>query len=148
MADISENYTNNFESLTDEQKIIFLRTLIFLANADDSFDDEELSFIETIADEYGLDKKLIQKYIKNDSQEILLADLKKISPRRVALELIKEMCFLAHSDDVLSDRETLFIGKAGQAMGIELEKIEQISNWVIDRIIWLEQARLIFEDVK
>ena len=94
------------------------------------------------------DKKIIQNYINHDSEESLLADLKKISPRRVALELIKEMCFLAHSDDVLSDRETLFIGNSGQAMGIELDKIEQISNWVIDRIIWLEQARLIFEDVK
>jgi len=148
MADISENYTNNFECLSDEQKLIFLRTLIFLAKADDSFDDNELDFIETIADEYGLDKSRIHEYVSKDTEESLLADLKKISPRRVALELIKEMCFLAHSDDVLSDRETLFIGKSGQAMGIELEKIEQISNWVIDRIIWLEQAKLIFEDVQ
>ena len=28
-------------------------------------------------------------------------------------------------------------------MGVELEKIEQISNWIIDRIIWLEQAKII-----
>ena len=29
---------------------------------------------------------------------------------------------------------------------VELEKIEQISQWVIDRVIWLEEAKLIFEE--
>ena len=52
------------------------------------------------------------------------------------------------ADDELSDQETLLIGRVGQAMGVELEKIEQISNWIIDRIIWLEQAKIIFEEVK
>ena len=33
------------------------------------------------------------------------------------------------------------------AMGIDLDKIEQISNWVIDRLIWLEEAKIIFEEV-
>jgi hypothetical protein len=30
-------------------------------------------------------------------------------------------------------------------MGVELEKIQQISQWVIDRIIWLEEGKIIFE---
>jgi hypothetical protein len=53
---------------------------------------------------------------------------------------------LGHADNDLSDEETLFIGHAGLTMGVELEKIEQISNWVIDRIIWLEQGKIIFEE--
>ena len=40
----------------------------------------------------------------------------------------------------------LIIGKIGLAMGVELSKIEQISNWIIDHIIWLEQAKVIFEE--
>ena len=60
--------------------------------------------------------------------------------------MIREMCILSHVDNYLSDSETLFIGQVGLALGIELEKIEQISNWIIDRIIWLEQAKLIFEE--
>lgn len=63
------------------------------------------------------------------------------------MELIKEMCVLAHADDELSDEETALIGKVGMAMGIDLDKIEQISNWVIDRLIWLEEAKIIFEEV-
>ena len=57
------------------------------------------------------------------------------------------MCILAHADNELSESETLLIGRVGQAMGIELEKIQQISQWVIDRIIWMEEAKIIFEEV-
>ena len=57
------------------------------------------------------------------------------------------MCVRAHADDELSDEETALIGKVGMAMGIDLDKIEQISNWVIDRLIWLEEAKIIFEEV-
>ena len=56
------------------------------------------------------------------------------------------MCMLSHVDNILSDEETLFIGKVGIALGVEMEKIEQISNWVIDHIFWLEQAKVIFEE--
>lgn len=55
------------------------------------------------------------------------------------------MCLLANADSDLSDNETLLIGRVGQAMGVELEKIQQISQWVIDRIIWLEEGKIIFE---
>ena len=56
------------------------------------------------------------------------------------------MCALAHVDSELSDSETLLIGKVGLKLGLSLDKIEQISNWVIDRIIWQEQAKIIFEE--
>ena len=80
-------------------------------------------------------------------QKELLEKVKLIDNRQAALMLIKEMCMLAHADDELSDSETLLIGKVGEAMGVSLEKIQQISNWVIDRIIWLERGKLIFEEV-
>ena len=76
-----------------------------------------------------------------------MESVKIIDNRKAALELIKEMCILAHADNELSESETLLIGRVGQAMGIELEKIQQISQWVIDRIIWMEEAKIIFEEV-
>ena len=53
---------------------------------------------------------------------------------------------LAHVDNVLSDEETLFIGKIGRAMNVEMDKIEQISEWVVERLILRAQAKLIFEE--
>ena len=93
---------------------------------------------------------------KNSKFDVILASLSddelvkeaaKIKNRQAALQLIKEACLLANSDGDLSEREVVLIGRIGQAMGIELEKIEQISQWVIDRIVWLEQGKMIFEQV-
>jgi len=131
--------------LTEDQKVAFMKAFSRLAGADGHLDEDELAFIRSMARVYGISDKRVDEILKIDSDEDAV---KVIDNRRAALELIKEMCVLAHADDELSDQETLLIGRVGQAMGVELEKIEQISNWIIDRIIWLEQAKIIFEEVK
>ena len=142
----SENLAVDFDNLSEEQKMLFLRALARLASVDGSFDEEELSFIKYIANQHGVSDKELSDAIESDSDETVLKDLKTVKSRRLALEIIKEMCVLAHIDDNLADEEVMFIGKCGLAMGVEPEKTEQISNWVIDRIIWLEQAKIIFEE--
>ncbi len=136
---------NNFVlKLSQEDKIIFLQTLFFLANIDKNRDEQEIIFIKDLADYYKVEQS--EEIFKNTTEEEILNKLKTIKNRRTSLELIKEMCLLGHSDSDLTDEETLFIGHAGLAMGIEIEKIEQISNWIIDKIIWLEQGKIIFEN--
>ena len=130
--------------LSQEHKIIFLETLFFLANIDGSRDEEEIKYIKDAAKHYNIDN--LEEIFKETTEEDILEKVKTIDNRRACLELIKEMCQLGHSDSDLTDDETLFIGHVGLAMGIELEKIEQISNWIIDKIIWFEQGKLIFED--
>ena len=142
------NIEQNMEfvmGLDEEQKVVFMKVLARLANADGCFDKNEQEFIKEISQLYGISANKIEEImnVKDDDEVVEAASL--IKNRKVALELIKEMCILAHSDDVLSERETDFIGRVGEAMGVELEKIEQISRWVIDRIIWQEEAKLIFE---
>ncbi len=94
-----------------------------------------------------MSSRRVDEILQIDNDEEIINAVKTIDNRRAALELIKEMCVLAHADDELSDEETALIGKVGMAMGIDLDKIEQISNWVIDRLIWLEEAKIIFEEV-
>lgn len=134
--------------LTEDQKVAFMKAFSRLAGADGHLDEDELAFIRSMARIYGISDKRVDEILKIDSDEEVVNAVKVIDNRRAALELIKEMCVLAHADDELSDQETLLIGRVGQAMGVELEKIEQISNWIIDRIIWLKQAKIIFEEVK
>ena len=134
--------------LTEDQKVAFMKAFSRLAGADGHLDEDELAFIRSMARIYGISDKRVDEILKIDSDEEVVNAVKVIDNRRAALELIKEMCVLAHADDELSDQETLLIGRVGQAMGGELEKIEQVSNWIIDRIIWLEQAKIIFEEVK
>ena len=137
--------TNNFvANLSKEQKIVFLKALCYLANIDGNRDEQEIKYIVDAAKTYKIEN--FEDIFKETSQEEILSELKTLNNRRACLELIKELCLLGHSDSDLTDDETLFIGHAGLAMGIELEKIEQISNWIIDKIIWLEQGKTIFED--
>lgn len=137
--------TNNFvANLSQEQKIVFLKALFYLANIDGNRDEQEIKYIVDAAKTYKIEN--FEDIFKETSQEEILSELKTLNNRRACLELIKELCLLGHSDSDLTDDETLFIGHAGLAMGIELEKIEQISNWIVDKIIWLEQGKIIFED--
>ena len=137
--------TNNFIlNLSQEQKTVFLKTLFYMANIDGNRDEQEIKYIVDAAKAYKIEN--FEDIFKETSQKEILSELKTLNNRRACLELIKELCLLGHSDSDLTDDETLFIGHAGLAMGIELEKIEQISNWVVDKIIWLEQGKIIFED--
>lgn len=144
MSDISNIVPSYLNKASDEEKKIFFQVLIHLSATDGHTDDSEMEFIKKAAASNGL-KDIDSLLIPTDEQDIL-KKIKIIKNRHLALELVKEMCMLSHVDNLLSDEETLFIGKVGIALGIEMEKIEQISNWVIDRIIWLEQAKYIFEE--
>lgn len=132
-------------NLDEEQKIIFMSVLARLAFKDGDFSDKEKSFIRELSELQGITKDNIKNMLETKDDDALIAETAKIKNRKVALELIKEMCVLAYSDGEISDKEITFIGKVGEAMEISLEKIEQISRWVIDRIIWQEEAKIIFE---
>lgn len=142
-----EDSANYITRLSEEERIIFLRALVSLARADDNFDEDEKNFIRDIAVIFGIPQNKADLVLTPLADDELIKNVAKIKDRQAALQLIKEACLLANSDGDLSEHEVLLIGKIGQAMGVELEKIEQISQWVIDRIVWLEEGKLIFEQI-
>ena len=111
------------------------------------FDKEEIEFIQDVAVIYGVPQNRVQEILQVNNVDDVVDSVKAIDNRRAALELIKEMCILANADENLSDDEVLFIGQVGEAMGVEVSKIQEISDWVLERLIWLEKGRLIFEEV-
>ena len=142
------NIQRSFISLMNrEEKIIFVRTLLAIARSDKKLDKDEKTFIKDIGIIFGLEKSDINEIVAPLTNDELLALVSKITKREVALQLIKEACFLANSDSNLNNEEIILIGDIGKAMNVELEKIEEISNWVVDRIVWLERGKIIFEQV-
>lgn len=145
--------TNNTDNksfvtqMSEEEKIIFLKILVALARCDNDFDNEEKAFIKDSAIVFGLTKEHVDEILAPMSNDEVIESASKITNRQAALQLVKEACLLANSDGNLSDDEIVLIGKIGQAMNIELEKIEEISQWVVDRIVWLERGKIIFEQV-
>lgn len=134
--------------MDEDARVAYLKAFTRLACADGSFDENEKRFIKNLAQTYQISESRVSEILASQDDEEILRELKKINNRRVALQLIKELCILAHADDVLTDEETLFIGRVGQTLGVELDKIEQISNWVIDKIILAEEAKIIFEEIE
>ena len=144
MSDINNIIPSYLDSATIEEKTVFFRVLFHLADSDGITDENELEFIRNTAKKQGIEDLEELQNLTDEAK--ILQDVKIIKNRHLALELVREMCMLSHVDNILSDQETLFIGKVGIALGVEMEKIEQISNWVIDHIFWREQAKYIFEE--
>ena len=144
MSEINNILPSHLSKAKKKKKKAFFQVLICLANIDENFDADEMAFIKDAAKTHNLSN--LEELYNYGSPQKVIEQVKVIRDRHLALELIREMWILSHVDNYLSDSETLFIGQVGLALGVELEKIEQISNWVIDRIIWLEQAKLIFEE--
>lgn len=138
---------DSLASLNEEQQIAYLKALSYLSKVDGDVDEAEQEFLRDMAVLHGVSSERLNEILTNNDVEEVINSVKKITARRAALELVKDMCVLAHSDDELSDEEVLFIGRVGQAMNVSLDKVEEISRWIIDRIIWLEQAKIIFEEV-
>lgn len=143
MNEISDILPSYLDTASSAEKKAFFAALLALADADGDCSPKEIDYIKNTAAAHGMENVFELQCSDND---VLMQEVRVIKNRRLALELIREMCLLSHVDNVLSDNETLLIGKVGLAMGVELEKIEQISNWIIDRILWLEQAKMIFEE--
>ena len=147
MSDFMENNTMGcLAKMNEDDKLVFIKVLTRLANADGEYDNGEKKFVDDLCKVFDLSLEA-KEGLKLLSDEDVIAEAAKIKDRHVAMELIKEMCMLANSDGDLTERETLLIGQVGLAMNLELEKIEQISRWVIDRIIWIEEGKIIFEKV-
>lgn len=142
-----ESNMNYLNEMSEDERVVFLRVLAKLALADGEFDEQEKLFIRDMAMVFGVPESRFEEIKATADEKEVLQAAAIITDRHKAMELIKEMCLLANSDRDLSDEEIIFIGNVGQAMGLDLEKVEQISQWVIDRLIWLEQGKIIFEKV-
>lgn len=140
-----ESDMQNLADMSEDVKVVFLKALVRLAKTDGNFDENEREFVREVALAYAVPASRFDEILNVESDEALLEDVKVIKDRHIAMDLVKEMCMLANTDGDLSDDEVMLIGRVGQAMGLELDKIQQISQWVIDRIVWLEEGKIIFE---
>lgn len=131
------------QSASPKEKSFFLAVLCALARIDGDFKAGELRYIKELARRM---KAEMSPQVFACSPEDCCRLAAEIKNRRLALELIKNMFILAYTDNEFTDSEGRFICDIGNALHIEPQKISQISSWIIDQIIWLEQKALIFED--
>ena len=136
--------TQMMQMMTDNQRTVFLKVLLFASKIDGHVDEQEVGYIKKIATKYKVSD--IKRIFDPVTEEELLDELTCLSERKWGMELIKELFRLGYTDSNLTEEEIFFIGHVGSKLDIEKSKIEQISNWVIDYLVWKEQGKIIFEE--
>lgn len=131
-------------TLTYDEKIVFLKIFCCLVRADGKVENDEINFLKDIAARYGIDNSTVVGIIKEPNINCV-AEARKITSRKHALQLVKEMCVLANIDNDLADNELDIVIDAARAMGIEDEKIVLINRWVLDSLILTKTGEIILE---
>jgi len=134
------------KSLSQEEKIVFLKMFCRLIKADGVIDAEEISFLKSIAARYGVGNDVIVSIVKNSSSINIEEEARKITSRNKALHLLRELCLLANLDEDLHDNELDIIIDTSRAMGIEDDKVILINRFVLDSLILAKTGRVIMEE--
>jgi uncharacterized tellurite resistance protein B-like protein len=132
------------QTLSYDEKLIFLKVFCRLVRADGNIDADEIAFLKSIAARYGIDNNTMLSIIKDPNIDFV-AEAQKINNRAHALQLVKEMCVLANIDNDLADAELDIVIDSARAMGIEDEKIILINRWVLDSLILSKTGQIIME---
>jgi uncharacterized tellurite resistance protein B-like protein len=133
-------------TLTDSEKQIFVECFCCMVCSDKVVAKEEIDFLKRIGKMYGISEKDIVVMMKNLKQDEVLNKVPQISERKKALQLVKELCYLANSDSGLDDAEIDFIIDVSEKMKVESDKIKQINKWVLDRILLEKTGDIILEN--
>lgn len=135
------------DHLDQTQQIAFLTGLAHIAHADGSIDEDETAFISAIGELYGILPAKLTDICAKDETTNVIKKLKQIKKPTARLALIREMFYIGHADGELTDDEILTIADIGEALDISIEKMEKISQWVIDGLVWQEKGAELFADL-
>jgi len=133
------------KTLSNEERIIFLKAFCAMVRADGVVDAEEINFLKEISQRYGVENSVVVEIIKNAASMDVVAEARKINNRQHALQLIKELCVLANIDEDLHDNELDVIIDIAHAMNVEDDKIILINRWVLDNFILSKTGQIILE---
>lgn len=133
------------QQLSEQEKITFVRALIFLIKADGRVDDRERECIHEIVEIYGVGNKMAAINAPMGEDVLLPEIANTIKDRRKALALIRELLTMAHVDDELGDEEVNFVEKVAAGLNIEPEKVLEINELVLERKNWLVKSVAVME---
>ena len=131
--------------LTQSEKRLFVECFCCMVYSDKKVVKEEISFLKNIGKMYSIEEKEIVSILQNLNKSEVMEKASAITDRKKALQLVKELCFLANSDTGLDDDEIDFIIDIAEKMHIESDKIKQINRWVLDKIVLLKTGDIILE---
>lgn len=133
-------------TLSPEEKRIFVESFCCMVCSDKKVAKEEIDFLKNIGKMYEIPESDIVNIMKSLNKEQIFAKVGQITERKKALQLVKELCFLANSDSGLDDDEIDFIIDIAERLNVENDKIKQINKWVLDKLVLLKTGDIILEN--
>lgn len=135
-------------TLTADEKRIFVESFCCMVYTDGNVAKEEIEFLKGIGKLYGIAEQDIVSILKNMKKDEIMEHIGSITNRQKALQLVKELCYLANSDTGLDDREIDFIIDVAEKVNVDSEKLKQINKWVLDKIVLQKTGEIILETEK
>ncbi len=139
------NENDYIAELTPDEKRLFVECFCCMVYADGNVAKEEIEFLKGIGKIYGVEEKEIVLILKEMKKDAVLEKVKQLTDRKKTLQLVKELCYLANSDNNLGDAEIDFIIDVAEKLNVESDKIKQINKWVLDRILLQKTGEIILE---
>ncbi len=126
--------------LTDEQKIAYIKMLVYLAKSDNNPEFIEKKFIKETIERFKLPLTLLGNLSVPQSIDDIYAVLSPIRDRAIAIDLVHCLWFAATIDSVIADDEIKIIRNVARILNIDDDTVLIINNFVLDEITFLQQA--------
>lgn len=127
-------------ALTEEQKLVYIKLLIYLAKSDDNPDAIEQDFIKKIMARFNLAPTVLVNLNVPRSIDDLYGVVQPIKDRAIAVDLLHCLWFAASIDGVIADEEVMIIRNVARLLNIGDDTILILNNFVLDELTFLQQA--------
>ncbi|WP_198306412.1 TerB family tellurite resistance protein [Arcobacter vandammei] len=128
--------------LQSREKFAFLQLAHYLARIDNDFGKSEEEIIKEYCDEMGIEN--IDSFdIKSFSLEDTLKNFKSERSKKIVL---LELMILIHIDRSFNINEQILIDKISQNFGLELENLDDYSQWGKSVAMLYEVAKVFIDD--
>lgn len=139
------NLYNPMLELTQEQKLVYIRLLFYLAKVDSRPDLLERKYIKKMMSRFRLPAELLQNLSVPTKLDDLPEVLAPIHGRAMAVDLIHCLWFAASVDSNIDENEIKIIRNVARITGIDEDIVLVINNFVQDEINFMQQACEILE---
>lgn len=138
------NFYNPLE-LTEEQKLVYIRLLIYLTKSDSDVDVMEKQFIKNMILRFQLPLTTLQNLSYPHSIDDLYDILMPMHNRKIAIDLLHCLRFSAAIDHDINENEIKILNNIARILEIDDDTMLVINNFVFDELMFLKQACIALE---
>ena len=131
--------------LSDEQKLVYIKLLVYLAQTDNASAVMERTFIKKTIVQMKIDPKSLHDLSVPVTNDDLYSALLPINGRLMSIDLLHRLWYAASIDENFADEEIELIQKIAKILDIDEDTILKIGNFVVDETNFFAQVKDIFE---